>query len=332
MPQLVGQMAMAKFQQSLQPKEEKPDFTLGQGEQRFDATGKLIASGGERPLGNTIPELTRAALDGNKKAQTILDKMMERDVEKAGKSNEALVAARLATVDLEGTAKGIIAGRILMADVKNTFGIPVQEAVRAEVLKIDQKFNFALPQAAYKALSSSLRTQEKQRGMMGSFVRNLNKQITRVDEMGQELGRLGVRVLDLPKREAITRLKGSGAEKAYEAYMLEISNEIAKLSTGSSQSIRELSTDAQERWGKIHDPNLSINEMKKILSETRTMAQMRITSTDEELQFTRDRIVNLVGDRRATTPEQPGKTEIERRETEDGQIIIKFSDGTYDYE
>lgn len=45
MPQLVGQMAMAKFQQSLQPKEEKPGFTLGQGQIRFGPKGTEIARG-----------------------------------------------------------------------------------------------------------------------------------------------------------------------------------------------------------------------------------------------------------------------------------------------
>jgi len=39
LPQIIGQMAMAKFQQSLEVPEEKPGFTLGPGEVRFGPGG-----------------------------------------------------------------------------------------------------------------------------------------------------------------------------------------------------------------------------------------------------------------------------------------------------
>jgi hypothetical protein len=145
--------------------------------------------------------------------------------------------------------------------------------------------------AETKALQTSLNAQEKSRGMMGGFVRNLNKQIDRVDQIAGDIkGRVGVRALDMPIRELKTRFIGSGQEQVLNAYLMEISNEIGKLSTGSQASIAELSVEAQKRWSKVHDPSLSINELKKILNETRDMGSMRLDSVDDELAYTKEKL------------------------------------------
>lgn len=128
---------------------------------------------------------------------------------------------------------------------------------------------------------------------MGSFVRNINFQVDRVDEIMQDINRWGIRGLDLPKRELIKRVKGSGKEITLDAYLTEISNEINKLSQGSQASIAQLGEESQKRWNKIHDPNLSIKEMKTILDETKNMANMRLQSADSELDFTRLRLENV---------------------------------------
>jgi len=254
-------------------------------------------------------ELTRAALRGDKEAKAILDEMQKNKVEVARAMGEAQVGAKIGIVDVEGVAQSILDGRETIENVKNTFGVPVQEAVRASVLEKDPEFNFVKPRIKLSSIKTSLSQQQKQRGMMGSFVKNLNKQIDRIDEVMKDvISRVGIRAVDLPKRELIRRFKGSGYENVLEAYMLEISNEIGKLSTGSAASIRELSTDAQERWAKIHDPNLSLKELKKILDETRLMANMRIDSTDEEIEETLDMLDNVRkprGDIKETEKEKP---------------------------
>ena len=140
----------------------------------------------------------------------------------------------------------------------------------------------------YSALGKSLANQQKIYNMMGSFVRNMDQQISRVKKIGDDLvNRVGTRALDLPLRELKTRFKGSGNEAILEAYTLEISNEIGKLSTGSSASIRELSVDAQERWAKIHDPNLSLGELIKVLDETKHMGAMRMEGAKDEIESTK---------------------------------------------
>jgi len=239
-------------------------------------------------------ELTRQALKGDKEAKAILEDMHNKRIEEARALGQAQALGRTDPIDTTGTARAIIAGRENFAMVKNTFGVSVQEMVRKEVLKLDPDFNFVKPRVTEKAIQASISQQFKQRGMMGSFVKNLNKQLSRTDEIMKDvISRIGIRAIDLPKRELITRFKGSGHEKVLESYLIEISNEIGKLSTGSAASIRELSTDAQERWASIHDPNLSIKELKIILDETQEMANMRLASTDEEIEETMNLADNL---------------------------------------
>lgn len=145
--------------------------------------------------------------------------------------------------------------------------------------------------AGLTAGKSSLTNQQKVYDMMGSFVNNMNEQIDRVEDIHKDIAkRVGVRALDMPIRELKKRFAGSGNEAILEAYMIEISNEIGKLSTGSSASIRELSVDAQKRWEKIHDPNLSFNELMKILKETKHMARMRMRGAEKQIESTKQRM------------------------------------------
>jgi hypothetical protein len=139
-------------------------------------------------------------------------------------------------------------------------------------------------------LVGSLKNQEKIYGMMGGFVLNINKQINQVDTIMEKLNRLDVRALDMPLRELNTRIIGSGQEKVLQSYLMEISREIGKLSAGSSASIAELSVEAQKKWDSIHDPNLSLKQLKLILQATQEQANMRLDSSKEEIQITKGRM------------------------------------------
>ena len=240
--------------------------------------------------GQSEAELTRQALNGDKEANAILDAMLARKVKVA----QAGVAAKTDVVDVLGTSQAILDGRENIENVKNVFGVAVQELVRKAVLAKEPKFNFHKPRLRVASIQSSLMQQEKQRGMMGSFVRNLDKQLERTDHVMKDvISRVGTRAVDLPLRQLRTKFVGSGHEMVLEAYLIEISNEIGKLSTGSVASVRELSTEAQERWAKIHDPNLSLKELQLILEETQTMGQMRLESTEEQIKETMDSLNNV---------------------------------------
>jgi hypothetical protein len=130
--------------------------------------------------------------------------------------------------------------------------------------------------------------------MMTGFVKNLDKQVDRVGEVADDLvSRVGTRILNVPYRKWKTEFAGSGEEKVLEAYLTEISNEIGKLSTGSTASVAELSQSAQEKWAKIHDPNLSISDLKTILEETKHMGRLRLDSSTEARDFTEERLKSI---------------------------------------
>jgi hypothetical protein len=160
--------------------------------------------------------------------------------------------------------------------------------------------------------------------MMGGFVNNINQQVARVDEIAKDLDRSGLRLLDVPIRELKTRAVGSGKERVVEAYLIEISSEISKLSSGSAASVAQLPVETQKMWNKIHDPNLSLKELKVILAETKQMANMRLKSVEDELKNSESRLRERGGN---VTDKSP-KTIVERRTSPAGKKLVKYSDGT----
>lgn len=255
----------------------------------------------DKPASLSAAELTRRALKGDEEAKAILESLQEQKVAVA----KAGIEAKFEGMDFPATARSILDGRETIEHVKNVFGVAVQEKVRALVLAEDPEFNFIKPRIKLVAIKQSLGMQQKQRGAMGSFVKNINKQLKRVEEITTDvISRVGLRALDLPIRELNIRFKGSGHEKALDAYLKEISAEIAKLSQGSAQSIAMLAEDNRKEWEKIHDPSLSFKQLKIILDETGKMANMRLESVDEEMEETLNMLDNIREPRATGKPEK----------------------------
>ena len=147
--------------------------------------------------------------------------------------------------------------------------------------------DMALMQADYRAGDVTLKSMARQEAPMAAFVGNINKQIDKVRELYDNNDRLGIRMIDLPIRELKVRAKGSGDEAVKASYLLEISNEIGKLSSGASASIQQLSDSAKEDWKRVHDPNLSFKEIMKVVNATRDQANMRMESWREAKQAVR---------------------------------------------
>lgn len=243
-------------------------------------------------------ELTMAALHGDEEAKNVLKALTEDSIKIAGLSSEAATKGKLkalhAVMDIDGVANAILEGRETIDNVRNTFGVPIQEAVREKVLKIEPDFNFVQPRAIQKSLSASLLQQQKNRGAMGNFVLNINGQLKKVNDiMTDVIKRVGARAIDLPFRELHTRFKGSGNERLLEAYMKEISVEIFKLSQGSTASVALLPEEGRKEWEKIHDVNLSYPQLKIILAGTRDMANIRLKSVNDEIKFTVEKLGNI---------------------------------------
>lgn len=152
-------------------------------------------------------------------------------------------------------------------------------------------------QSKYKSLDMSLKNMTKQEAPMSAFVMNINEQIKKVEQLYNEVDRTGARLVDLPIRELKTKAMGSGKEANLASYLIEISNEIGKLSTGSSASIRELSDSAQKQWGKIHDPNLSFKEIMTVLNGTRDQGNMRLDTWRKSIGNVEQEMDSLLGDK-----------------------------------
>jgi hypothetical protein len=283
------------------PKKDSPLSTLGklihdQSQLPKDApTQPLYAQAIQKQIRNTPNKvvLTRKALLGDPDAIATLKKMEDDAVRQSGRSAREQVQAKLSIIDADSTARAIVEGRTVFESVKNTFGVPVAEHVRQKVLALDPTFNFNQPRATEKGVTASLTQQYKNRGMMGSFVTNINKQIGRMEEIGKDLTRFNVRALDKPVRQLVRSFKGSGKENVVQAYVKEIGAEIAKLSQGSAASIQQLPEDNRKEWENIHDPNLSMRELMVVLRETTEMANMRLSSVDQEIESTLKLLENI---------------------------------------
>ena len=246
----------------------------------------------------TVIDLTRKALAGDKESKQILGTMAAEKIASSEAIGEATakgkVAGLLSVMDITGTVKAIREGRETIENVKNTFGIPIQEAMRKGVLAEEPGFNFVQPRAILASLTSSLRQQQKNRGSMGSFVKNISGQVNKIKGIADKMvKRAGLRAINVPYRELVTRFKGSGHENVFKAYMLEISREIDKLAQGSTGSVALGSVENQKLWDKVHDVNLSTKDLMIVLEGTKEMANVRLKSVDDELTETIKRMKNV---------------------------------------
>jgi hypothetical protein len=147
--------------------------------------------------------------------------------------------------------------------------------------------------ADYRANNMSLSNMTKQEAPMSAFVGNINKQIAKLQTLISDADRTGLRLADLPLRELRLKAKGSGKEAVISSYLLEVSNEIGKLSSGASASVQQLSDSAKEDWKKVHDPNLSAKELMIVLNGTRDQANMRMATWRDAKEEVRNQLRNI---------------------------------------
>ena len=281
----------------------------------------------EKKTSRDKAQLTADSLKGDPEAKAILDEMVKQAEAQGEASAKGKLKGLFSSIDVEGTADRIIAGKEILDNVHNTFGVPIQEVVRAKVLEKEPGFNFTQPRAMYNSLKSSLAQQQKNRGAMGSFVGNINGQVDKLDTMFKDIiNRVGVRGLDVPLRELNTRFIGSGHENVLAAYMKEVSAEINKLSQGSAASIAQLPEQSRMEWEKIHDVNLPLKEIRKVLEGTREMANIRLNSVDEEIDQTIDQLSNVRQKRSEIEKPKSDEAESSLSEMSDDELLKQLGE------
>ena len=156
------------------------------------------------------------------------------------------------------------------------------------------------------ANATSIKTQQKNRDMASSFVKNISGQLIEIEKLYNDIDRTNAKIANVPIRALNTQIKGSGKEQALASYLMEVSREIGKLSTGSQASIAELSVEAQKKWDKVHDGSLPWREIKEVLKATKDQSDIRLQSMDNaisELQARNDTVIDRYAKRE--TSKQP---------------------------
>lgn len=237
-------------------------------------------------------------------ARKILDEMQKRKIDETkAKSIASSGESGLTGESLEQQAERYLLTGSLPALGMGKSAASTRAAILNRAAALSKERDIDMPeqfvgQASLKSLSQSLAQQQKVAGAMGSFVRNLDKQVMRLEGILPKIQRLDARALNLPWRNYKTRIKGSANEAILDMYLTEISSEVGKLSTGSSASVAELSASAREKWEKIHDPNLPLGELLRLVKETQEAAHLRMESVQEEMDSTREKMIGRKMDKK----------------------------------
>lgn len=192
--------------------------------------------------------------------------------------------------EMESAAQMLASGAVTLSDLSKRGGIKQQAALLQRAKEINPTLDPRAEQANNAAFQSAITMQQKQIGMMGSFVKNMDYQVGRVKEIAEELKTFDARIMNVPLRAWRQKVAGNPMQAKYDMYITEIENEIGKLATGSAASISELSVGAQEKWAKIHDKNLSVSDMVSLLEETAKAGKMRMKSVESQLTETQTKM------------------------------------------
>lgn len=141
-----------------------------------------------------------------------------------------------------------------------------------------------------EALTGSIGQQEKNYGMMRSYISNLKSQVDKTKELMDDLKlRTDIRIFNKPIDYVKRKLSGNPELAKYGLYLGEIQTEITKITSGATGSVAEPSEGAREKWEGIIDGSMSVNDMESLLTEVSHAADLRLKSVEEALQATRAR-------------------------------------------
>lgn len=185
-------------------------------------------------------------------------------------------------------------------------------AIRNEAAKIAAEEGMTIEEymaqrATASGLNKSLERQLRMRHSMGSFVRNIEGQADRVNEIIEKIRRVDMRALNVPYVKWQMTIAGDPQERKLAMYFKELSTEIAKLTSGSADSIQQLPEGARTEWDKIHDPAIGIKAIPDIVNEVRRAANIRLESVDDEIEFTRERMRGLSKNKKGELPKHKGE-------------------------
>lgn len=147
--------------------------------------------------------------------------------------------------------------------------------------------------ATQKSDMSALRDLTKRRELIGSFTSRIDANTKVVENLATKYGNTDARLLNIP----INKLKqymGSGEYASLQLALRSLSNEIAKVESGSL-GIAEVSVQQSEAMNKIHDPNLSIADMIKVLETGKLLSKTSMGAIDSQVSNLKGRMKGNTG-------------------------------------
>jgi len=187
-----------------------------------------------------------------------------------------------------GKNAGLLRQLIAMSAAKQALGNP-QFGGGGDISPSQAAINVVATSHDTKAIGSAITQLNKQIASMDSFVQNMDQQIDHIQTFVDDLHLFDTRLLNVPWRFVRQKIMGDPTLSSYDIFLKELARENTKLAQGATQSIAAMNQHEVEVWDRIHDANLSFNDMMKVLRQTRQAAAIRMQSVQDALERARTR-------------------------------------------
>lgn len=138
----------------------------------------------------------------------------------------------------------------------------------------------------FKADAGSLKFVTKQLDASGAFIKTIDNNIDQLERhvtsMSKTLNLDRNRLLNMGTRDFNRKLVGNANINIYDMLVAAISTENAKLQAGGAGSVAQVAEGARAEMAKIHDNNLPVSEMIKLMKATREEGGNRIKALHDQ--------------------------------------------------
>lgn len=198
--------------------------------------------------------------------------------------------------DVRAAARAVLEKRRTLGSVEARGGLRTR--VQAEVERLSraegmEPINYNADETDAKSARASQVFTTKQMDATESFLRTIDNNIGQLeDHIKQFASRHGMdenRVLNMGIRAFNEKLIGDADFNIYDMLTSAISTENAKLQAGGAQSVAQVAEGMRTDMGRIHDKNLPVSEMLKLMRATRREGENRKRAISDQLETTRER-------------------------------------------
>lgn len=174
-----------------------------------------------------------------------------------------------------------------------------------------------------KAGQTGLNMLTKQDEASKSFIATIDKNIDQfkqhVAKVSQTLNLDNYAVMNMPIRKFLAQVKGDSNIAIYDMLINAISTENAKLVSGGAGSVAQVGEGARIKMDKIHNSNMPVSEMLKLLEATRREGQSRIDALRETKQGASKSIRDL-------RKNQKDRIQTEQAQQMSGESVAKYKE------